>query len=121
MFILCSYYIVYHVPRACLVSCHLLKNPTILESFVSFSGSLKQTRDKVLFTRLDHLVFYYLFSYVSLSMQCFSFHAFLPQQDFANCRYSANLKILKAKVNSFFGTVLLELLNDVIFFHHNIL
>ena len=54
-------------------------------------------------------------------MQCFSFHAFLPQQDIANCRYSANLKILKAKVNSFFGTVLLELLNDVIFFHHNIL
>ena len=33
----------------------------------------------------------------------------------------ANLKILKAKVKSFFGTVLLELLNDAIFFHQNIL
>ena len=34
---------------------------------------------------------------------------------------SAILKILKAKFKSLFGTVLLELLNDAIFFHQNIL
>ena len=33
-------------------------------------------QEKVLLTRLDHRVFYYLFMYASYSVLCFLFHAF---------------------------------------------
>ena len=67
---------------------------------MSFFLAVYNKQEKVLLTRLDHLVFYYRFTYVSYSIQCFLFHAFfLLQQDFVKCRYSAYLKILKTKVN----------------------
>ena len=106
MFILCSYYIIY--PRVCLVSCNLLKNATILELFVSFSGSfLANKRRSRLQDWIVLLFINFLFTYL-IPCNVFRFMLFLPQQDFVNCRYSANLKILKAKVLSVFWKSSLE-------------
>ena len=44
--------------------------------FIVFLLAVYSKQEKVLLTRLDHLVFYYLFMYVSYSVLCFLFHAF---------------------------------------------
>ena len=64
----CSYYIVYLIPRACFVSCNLEKNATISELFVFFFWHFTTNKRRPFF--------YYLFIYISYSIQCFLFHAF---------------------------------------------
>ena len=113
MFILCSCYIVYHVPRVCLVSCNLLQNATILGLlFLVVYNKQDKSRSQ------DWIILFFIIFLFTYLVPCnvFRFMLFLPQQDFVNCRYFWNCKILETKVKSFFWTVLLELLIDVIFF-----
>ena len=44
--------------------------------FIMFLLAVYSKQEKVLLTRLDHRVFYYLFMYASYSVLCFLFHAF---------------------------------------------
>ena len=95
----CSYYIIFHVPKACLVSCDLLKNATILWLFFFFSWQFITNKWKS--CSQDWIIlFFFIFSFTYLiPYSVFCFMIFLLQQDFVNCRNSANFKILKTKVN----------------------
>ena len=54
----------------------------LFQSYQSLFLAFYNKQEKALLTRLDHLVFYNLFIYVSYSVQRFSFHAFFTATRF---------------------------------------
>ena len=95
----CSQYIVFLVPKACLVSCDLLKNATILGLFFFFFWQFITNKRRS--CSQDWIILFFIIFLFTYLIPCsvFSFMIFLLQQDFVNCRDSAIFQILKTKVN----------------------